>query len=84
MPFTLLLPGVPGLDQVALRYQQQLAFFAPAMADESVHLDEVNEVVLTQGLRAVLDRMVRQFEEMTPAREHYVHAVDVRALICKP
>ena len=55
--------------EVALRDQQQLAVFDPATVDESGHFSAVSEVVLSPGLSAVSDPIVRQIEEMTPPRE---------------
>jgi circadian clock protein KaiC len=49
-----------------LRYQQQMAFFDPAKVDDSVHFIDLSEVVLDQGLSAVLDRVVRQVEAVNP------------------
>ena len=69
VPCPMLPPDVPGLNRAALCSHQLLAGCAHALVDESVHVDEGNEVV-TQRLGVVLDCMVRHVEEMTSAREH--------------
>ncbi len=56
-------------DEGARRYQQPLAGFDPATVDESGHVSDVSEVVLSPGLSAVSDPIVRQIAEMTPPRE---------------
>ena len=49
-----------------LRHQQQFAFFDPARVGTSVRFIDLSDLVLTEGLRAVLDRIVQLVEETSP------------------
>ena len=49
-----------------LRHQQQMAFFDPAKIGDSVHFVDLTELVLEQGLGAVLERIVQQVEATNP------------------
>jgi circadian clock protein KaiC len=49
-----------------MRHQQQFAFFDPAQVGTSVRFSDLSDLVLTEGLRAVLDRIVQQVEETSP------------------
>src|SRR5919201_3161191 len=40
-----------------LRYQQQMAYFDPARVGDSIHFHDLSEVLLGQGLSAVLERV---------------------------
>jgi len=60
--FTVL--GEPPLKM--LRHQQQMSFFNPAKLGESVHFVDLTELVLEQGLGAVLERIVEQVEATNP------------------
>src|SRR5689334_15844718 len=49
-----------------LRYQQQYAFFDPAMVGESVRFVDLGDVVLEQDLDKVLAQIVREVEGASP------------------
>jgi circadian clock protein KaiC len=49
-----------------LRHQQQMTFFDPAKLGDSVHFVDLTEMVLEQGLSAVLERIVQQVEATNP------------------
>ena len=50
-----------------LRYQQQMAFFAPAAVGESVFFANLSEIALRGTLESVLARIVELVEERAPA-----------------
>jgi len=49
-----------------LRYQQQMAFFDPAKAGESVHFVDLSSLAIKQGLSAVLEQVIQQVEAHNP------------------
>ncbi|MGD9892655.1 MAG: ATPase domain-containing protein [Dehalococcoidia bacterium] len=61
--FTVL--GEPPLK--LLRYQQQFSFFDPTKVDQSIHFVNLSQEVLEQDLDAVLDRIVREVEQLNPS-----------------
>ena len=49
-----------------LRHQQQFDFFDHAQIGAGIRYIDLSEVVVTEGLRAVLDRIVKEVEETSP------------------
>lgn len=49
-----------------LRHQQQFDFFDHAQLGAGIRYIDLSDVVIAQGLRAVLDRIVEQVEETSP------------------
>lgn len=49
-----------------LRHQQQFTFFDPAQIGTSIRFIDLSDLVLTEGLRAVLERIVQLVEETSP------------------
>ncbi len=60
--FTVL--GEPPLK--LLRYQQQFAFFDAEKVGQSIHFQNLSDVVLEHDLGRVLDRIVREVERINP------------------
>ena len=50
-----------------LRHQQQFDFFDPAQIGASIRYIDLSDVVIAQGLRTVLERIVEQVEETSPS-----------------
>ena len=61
--FTVL--GEPAVKM--LRYQQQNAFFDPDLIGEAIRFVNLSDEVREQGLGGVLERIVREVEESSPA-----------------
>ncbi len=49
-----------------LRHQQQFTFFNTALIGTSIRFIDLSDIVLAEGLRAVLDRIVQLVEETSP------------------
>ena len=62
MYFTVM--GEPPLKM--LRHQQQMTYFDPAKLGDSIHFVDLTELVLEQGLGAVLERIIQQVEATNP------------------